>query len=1172
MPPVHPIDPDTPLPQPGARPALLPGVRPWVWALLVLLCGLLLTAGAWWQARTRADADLRAELVRQCANVASRIDNYLTSQALMLKGFEGLFNASSAVSGDDFGRYFATLYAQGHVSGFSSLAYHELAPAPASAGAASVRLAPAVGSQMRYIEPRSVVNLAQLGSDVLTDAVQREAVLMARDSALAIVSARLPEALPGTLPAARSFVLVMPVYRRGAAPPATLDERRARFAGWVSAPFYMSELLQSALPEGLRELTLAVYDDADLGRARLLHDTGSGQLIAQGAQLQHVQRLLVGARFWTLVFTARVGFGASAVQQRPAWVAVAGALLSVLLSLSVLLLLRTQQRRTQTALDKLAAREHRERTIALQQQRDQLEQQVQQKTGELQGIVDALHHSEERWKFALEGAGDGVWDFDIQSGQVVYSRRYKAMLGYADDELEPHIATFSSLCHPDDLARVMTAVQNHLDDRTRSFESEFRMRCKDQSWLWVLGRGMVVSRDTAGAALRMVGTHTDISRRKATEDALSAASRAKSEFLANMSHEIRTPMNGVIGMVDLLQQTTLQATQRRMLDTIANSSQALLRILNDILDYSKIEAGKLRVERIATPLRELAESTVQLMSPTAQARAIALSVYVAPELPEWFFCDPTRLRQVLLNLLGNALKFTHADGSRAPLVDLSVLPVALADGQAGVSLSVSDNGIGMSAAVVARLFQPFSQADEGTARQFGGTGLGLSICHRLVGMLGGSIQVHSQPGVGSRFEVCLPLMPAAPAHASAATPSLHGLSILALMPNDASARCVLAYGRAAGARVVRHDTLAHAARQGDWPLAPAACQVLLLGPGPSPDDALADVGPGLRVLKLVARDHNLADDALTLATNPLLWPELMLALEHALHGLPGVGAAGSGEALRDANRAAPVPGAGPAVLLAEDNETNREVQAEQLRLLGYACETAVDGIQALTKLRQGHFALLLTDCHMPNMDGYTLTQLIRQSEPPGRHLPIIAVTANAMQGEAQRCLDCGMDDYISKPLRLKDLGQMMSKWLPLPKVLASEPASAPSPGAMPDGANAPALAVWDPHALTPLVGDNPALQLKLLQKFLLNASRQVAQLALACDASQSDQVADLAHTLKSSARTVGALALGDLCERLERAGRQEDQETCQCLGPEVVAAFALARTQIEAHLATTAPA
>jgi len=216
--------------------------------------------------------------------------------------------------------------------------------------------------------------------------------------------------------------------------------------------------------------------------------------------------------------------------------------------------------------------------------------------------------------------------------------------------------------------------------------------------------------------------------------------------------------------------------------------------------------------------------------------------------------------------------------------------------------------------------------------------------------------------------------------------------------------------------------------------------------------------------------------------------------------------------------------------------------------------------------------LLLTDCHMPNMDGYTLTQLIRQSEPPGRHLPIIAVTANAMQGEAQRCLDCGMDDYISKPLRLKDLGQMMSKWLPLPKVLASEPASAPSPGAMPDGANAPALAVWDPHALTPLVGDNPALQLKLLQKFLLNASRQVAQLALACDASQSDQVADLAHTLKSSARTVGALALGDLCERLERAGRQEDQETCQCLGPEVVAAFALARTQIEAHLAATAPA
>ena len=595
--------------------------------------------------------------------------------------------------------------------------------------------------------------------------------------------------------------------------------------------------------------------------------------------------------------------------------------------------------------------------------------------------------------------------------------------GYTQEELlgQNHRIIKSGM-HTKDFFKQMY----HTIARGNTWSGEVCNRAKDGSLYWMVTTiSAFLGED--GKPAGYISVRTDITKRKKNEQDLEryrteleemvsvkthdlqqallqadAANRAKSTFLANMSHEIRTPMNGVIGMLDVLQETSLTEHQQRMLKTISDSSFGLLGILNDILDYSKIEAGKLTIEHTATPLREIAESVTHLLCSTAQTRHITLTAFISPDLPREILSDPMRLRQILFNILSNALKFTCGKASNLGKVSLRIEPGVSIPGEPVILIRITDNGIGMSAEVVSQLFKPFKQADESTARRFGGTGLGLSICQKLVELMGGQIRVSSTPGAGSEFTVELPLQDSS--NSKKPERKLRGISVLIAELSPQNAELVTAYCQAEGADILYVDRLT----------SPLPAQTVIIT-----EHENARLPATLGVIKLVAYNHYAK--RMTLATTPLIYNDLisLIAKVARLTPQPSAMLVESPAAKKHSTQR---------ILLAEDNEINREVMQEQLHLLGYPCDTACDGAEAFALWQNGTYALLLTDCHMPNMDGFELTNAIR-GEEKDTHLTIIAVTANAMMGEAERCCELGMNDYLSKPVRLEVLEEKLNKWL-----------------------------------------------------------------------------------------------------------------------------------------------
>jgi two-component system, sensor histidine kinase and response regulator len=769
---------------------------------------------------------------------------------------------------------------------------------------------------------------------------------------------------------------------------------------------------------------------------------------------------------------------------------------------------------------------------------------------------EAHRQAEARLARAIRGTSDGPWEYEIATQKYWLAPQWRAMVGYTvGDFPSPTMQTMRGLVHPDDLPGQQAAFERCIES-AGVYDAEFRVRTKSGEYRWFRSRG-ICDTDDNGKPTRVSGALQDITERRQYQhelilarEASAAANHAKGEFLANMSHEIRTPMNGVIGMTELLLDTALDPSQRDYTETIRDSATALLTVINDILDFSKIEAGKLDLEHIELDLRDTVEDVARLLAIQAHGKGLELTAHIDPAVPDLIKGDPARLRQILVNLGSNAVKFTEK-GEVA--IDVRVLESS--PESTLVRCDVRDTGLGIPPDRLASLFVPFSQVDASTTRKFGGTGLGLSIVKRLAELMGGEAGVESTVGQGSTFWFTARVGVAARLHLDkqAQHEALRGLRVLVVDDNATNRRVLAGQLEACGIKPVCVHTAQDAlqalvdATVSDEPFQVALLDyhmpecdgeqlgrlirtydhlthtrlVLLTSSGHRGDaQRFADLGFAGYLVKPITRRDLTACLSLVMSNSAESWKRRAQPL-----------------VTRHQVRAVRVHGE-RRILLAEDNPVNQKVARMVLEKLGLDVTVVNNGREAVQAWKGGGFDLILMDCQMPELDGYEATREIRRQEQGRRPTPIVALTAHAMKGDDEKCRAAGMTDYLTKPLDRAKLSACLERHLgKMDDEVTAEDAPTISVEAPPPPP-APAPVDWTSF-MQSLDGDE-VLARELVDLFIESGDETLAAIVSALGMRDYAAVSEQAHSLKGASANLRATATAAVAAKLEAAARTGD--------------------------------
>ncbi|MBF0426592.1 MAG: CHASE domain-containing protein [Magnetococcales bacterium] len=1000
-------------------------ITPWFFLILTLSATLVMWRITHQSGEKRAQERIayRAEEERQA------IDRRMLEYEQVLRGYAALFDASHQVDRAMWRTYTEHLRIETYWPGIQGIGFSLVfTPDEKEAHVRHIRSEGFPGyvvhpegareqySSVIYLEPFKGSNLHAFGYDMLTESVRRAALEQARDSGEAAVSGKVKLIQETTADAQPGFLMFVPVYRPGL-PTSTVPERRQALLGFVYSPFRVKDLMLGILGHGIPDLDFDLFDGNDPTPDHLLYSSLS---LSERALREHVSRYKVDhtinlpGRIWTVRFAGGPAFEEEMSNQQPMLVPITGLLMSILL------------------FGILRALAKRQEDIEREAGRIRLE----------------LHQTEARYQRMVDNIKEVIFQTDAAGTWQFLNPAWEEISGYTIvDSLGRN---FIHYVHPDDQARAMVRFLALMRGELPWFREELCGLHRSGALVWVEVFSSPQIEEN-GKIIGTFGTLRDISsRRKAdlatrmAREAAELASQAKSNFLATMSHEIRTPMNAILGMADLLWESELNPEQRRFVQVFRSAGENLLNIINDILDFSKIEAGQLTLERILFDPAEEINVVCDILTPQAKGKGLALVRQINPGIPRSVEGDPTRLRQILLNLLGNAIKFTHRGTIRLaaervdPTTEAGLVPIVF---------RVEDTGVGISGERLGTIFDSFTQADASITRRYGGTGLGLAIVKKLVEKMNGRVHVESQPGNGTRFAITIPFA-VGPRAEDPRAPDLRGKRLLVVSDIQADQEMLRNHLDAMGGRVEEATNLAtarqklHSAQSVGAPFDLVLLDEHMLE---RKDDQPCVTPWGLPGIELptllIVAEHRQRHpgqcdqpDQKCCLVKPINRSDLHQAIHQIFRptinqnntpndsGTTGTGADNSKQ-----------------ILLVDDSEDNRLLIKIYLANTSYRLQCAESGMVGLDMLKKTRFDLVLMDVQMPDMDGYTATKAWRQFEENEGlpRLPVIALTANALREDVISSLQAGCDAHVVKPIKKRTLLDVIQRYLHEPHAMAA---------------------------------------------------------------------------------------------------------------------------------------